>query len=168
VTRCIFLPKCYRYITTDTVPVNKPKIFWSEDESKDNINQEAFEDEFFTYGKIKEVFREINTFVNCMHYNKQYMYHPDLQNNRFESATLMIDTYCTAKIPKVIHISDYPYDKAMPWFNFKSGVVATDIQELVNNNRAEVPGLANIISEKGNRLIAHRILEIIRENNWDV
>jgi hypothetical protein len=166
--RYMFLPKCNRDVAVDSVPENKSRIFWSENNFKDHIDQETFEDEFFSSGKIKELFGDANTFVECMHSHKQYLYHPDLQNNRYEAATLMIDSYCAARIPKVIHISDYPYDKAMPWFKFTSGVIGTDIQELVTQHRDLAVSLVNNISEEGNRLIANRIVTTIRENNWHV
>jgi hypothetical protein len=164
--RYMFLPKCNRDITMDTVPENKSKILWTEADSEQD-SQELFENEFFSYGKIKEVFGTPETFIECIHYYKNYLYHPDLQRNRFESATLMVDTYCAARVPKVIHISEYPYDKGMPWFSFKSGIVAKDVSDISMHHYA--PGTnPNNISDEGNRLIAERLVEIIKQNNWHV
>ena len=163
----MFLPKCNRDITMDTVPENKAKIIWSEVIPPDQINQTTFENEFFSYGKIKEVFKDPEIFIECMHYYKNYLYHPDLQRNRFESATLMVDTYCSAKIPKTIHISDYPYHIPMPWFRFKSGIVSQELSDL--SNRYYNPGgTPNNITDEGNCLIADKIVEIIDRNNWRV
>ena len=56
--RYMFLPKCNRDITVDTIPENKSKILWSESDADIQIDQQMFENEFFTYGKIKEVFEK--------------------------------------------------------------------------------------------------------------
>jgi hypothetical protein len=162
----MFLPKCNRDITIDTIPESKSVVLWSENDEK-QATPETFKDEFFTYGKIKEVFGTTETFVECINYYKKYMYHPDLQRNRFESATLMVDTYCLSQVPKVIHISDYPYDKAMPWFGFKSGIIASEVAELANTYY-DSHSNPNNISDEGNVLIANRLVEIIKENNWNV
>jgi hypothetical protein len=164
--RYMFLPKCNRDITMDTVPENKSKILWSE-YNENQITQESFENEFFSYGKIKEVFKTPEEFINCIYYYKTYLHHPDLQRNRFESATLMVDTYCASRVSKVIHISDYPYEKRMPWFSFKSGVLANDVAELASQYY-ESGTNPNNINNEGNRLIANRLVEIIKQNNWHV
>ena len=165
--RYMFLPKCNRDITVDTIPENKSKILWSESDADIQIDQQMFENEFFTYGKIKEVFETPKIFIECMHYYKNYLHHPDLQRKRFEAATLMVDTYCSAKIPYTIHISDYPYHIAMPWFNFKSGIVSKEIAELVKTHYNTDPN-PNNITDEGNCLIADKIIEIIKKNNWNV
>lgn len=165
----MFLPKCNRDLSMDSVPENKAKILWSESGDIDDNNIEHFESEFFSYGKIKEVFQTPENFIQSMKTYKEYFYHPDLQRNRFESATYMVDAYCLARVPKVIHISDYDYKLVMPWFSFKSGIIADDIQQLVNDNYiGGNPSLPNNITIEGNKLVADKIIETIYKNNWHV
>ena len=164
----MFLPKCNRDISIDIVPEKKSKIFWSEDNADEHINQQMFEDEFFTYGKIKEVFETPEIFIECMHHYKNYLYHPDLQRNRYEAATLMVDAFCSARVPRTIHISNYPYHMVMPWFSFKSGIISKEIAELVDTYCNDSSNNPNNITDEGNQLIADKIIELIKENNWNV
>lgn len=161
--RYVFLPKCNRDVAINVVPENKSKILWSEDDDESNISYEGFEKEFFGYGKIKEVFGDTNNFIECMHYYRQYLTdeHHQLICNRYESAKFMIDAWCSVKCPKVIHIDSGTYQ--MPWFNFKSGISAPEIVEIIKNNRDKNP---NMISDEGNILIANKLLDIMQHQKF--
>jgi hypothetical protein len=164
--RYLFLPKCKRDVSVNSIPENKADILWDEDDSRLKVSPEEFEKQF-SYGQIPQVFGNMETFINCMRLHKQFLHHVDLAKNRYEGAKCLIDLYCLQKIPKVIHIIDPHQEKIGEWFKFQSGIVNYDIGHLTEKHRYTGPGQhPNNISDEGNKLIAEKILEIIKTNKW--
>jgi hypothetical protein len=163
--RYIFLPSCDRDISVDAVPTNKANVLWSESDNRKNVSTEEFENEFFTYSKIKEVFKDVDTFVETMRLNKQFLYHPDLVKNRYEGARCLIDLYCLQKVPKVIHVIDHYQEKIGTWFKFQSGIVDYELGKVAKKYYSS--GRPNNLSDEGNIIIAEKIIKIIKDNGWD-
>jgi hypothetical protein len=163
--RYIFLPNCNRDIAINSIPEDKSKIFWSEliEKQNSNITKEDFTNEFFSYGGIKEVFKTEENFINAMKILKTYFRDKEgiLYKNRYESAKLMIDSWCLSKCPKVIHVDSRQY--SMPWFKYQSGIENYDINEICFKNSGN---LGNAISKEGNILIANELFKILKENNY--
>lgn len=154
----IFLPKCERDIAINVIPENKAKILWSEDK-KEPISDIEFEREFFTYGKIKEVFKDTETFVQTLTLYKEFLYHPDLQMNRFQGSLILIDAFCRTKVPRTIHVG---VDKLLPpWFKFSSGENHQDLVSIMLDQFAL--GLDNNLSLEGNKIMAEAIINKIQK-----
>ena len=163
--RYIFLPSCDRDISINAVPENKSNILWSERDDRKNVTPEEFENEFFSYGKIKEVFEDPAVFAETMRLNKKFLSHPDLVKNRYEGARYLIDLYCLKKIPKVIHAIDHYQEKIGPWFEFQSGIVDYELGKIAKKHYS--PGVPNNLTNKGNNLMADKIVEIINKQGWN-
>lgn len=116
----IFLPKCNRDVSINTVPSKKSTYFWSERNS-DPVSEEEFKEIFFSYGGIREVFENPDNYITSMTHYKEYFYHPDLMTNRFQANLLLIDNYLfNNNIPSFHAI----HPKVKPnWMHFQSGVV---------------------------------------------
>jgi hypothetical protein len=186
---CIFLPSCKRDIWVGANPLNKAINIWKNktnnqlaaEKAKDAIHYAEDAEElsalnaFFQksnsgpLGSLTTVFPDIDTFINTMALQREYLYHPDLEMNRTNGALIQIDQYITAmKIP-AIHV--YNTQRIPPWFKFTSGIEAPDIQELVFNTRPptvtgrqRLPSeawLPNNISPEGQLLIADALIEKI-------
>jgi hypothetical protein len=162
--RYIFLPSCNRDVSVNSVPTNKAVALWSENSSSKRVTPEEFEKEF-SYGKIKEVFGDMDTFIKTMQLNKQFLYHPDLVKNRYEGARCLIDSYCLQKIPKVIHVIDYHQENLGNWFKFQSGIVNYELGKI--SEKYYKPGIhPNNITDEGNKVMANKIVEIIENQKW--
>jgi hypothetical protein len=95
--------------------------------------------------------------------NKKYMYHPDLQMNRFTGALTQIDQYLNYKKIPVVHcmsnLKHYP-----PWFKFTSGVVESDIWKLQYDRQYSVGSESdNSVNTEGNKIIFSSLLNLIEE-----
>jgi hypothetical protein len=163
----MFLPYCKRDISSKAIPENKAKVLWSESSHNKEVKKEEFEQEFGF--RIKEIFGTMEEFINCMHYYKQYLHHPDLAKNRYEGARQLIDLYCLKKLPNVIHVIS-PWDRqTIPqWFKFQSGIVDYEIGKLTKKYResGHVANRMNNISKEGNELVAEKLVELITDNKW--
>ena len=150
--RYIFLPTCRRDVDITDIGHRKADYIWNS-KTADKTELAQAKDEYFSYGGIKETFGEIETFVDTMGLYHEFLYHPDLQMNRFYGALAQIDQYvATMKIP-TIHIYDR---KVIPsWFKFSSGLITPDIDDLC----AELyqPGLPNNISAEGQTIVADQL-----------
>jgi hypothetical protein len=95
--------------------------------------------------------------------NKKYMYHPDLQMNRFMGALTQIDQYLNYKKIPVVHcignLKHYP-----PWFKFTSGVVESDLWRLQYDKQYSTGGESdNSVNPEGNKIIFSSLLKLIEE-----
>ena len=163
--RYIFLPLCNRDIAVNVIPTNKANVLWSEGGNRKNITPEEFEKEF-TYGKIKEVFGDMDTFIKTMQLNKKFLYHQDLVKNRYEGARCLIDSYCLQKIPKVIHVIDYHQENIGNWFKFQSGIVNYELGKISEKHYDQNTN-PNNLSNEGNRIMSDKIIEIIEGQGWN-
>ena len=151
----LFLPGCHRDITTRELQ-DKAAYLWR------NIGENASElarakNDYFSYGGIKEKFVNIENFLQTIHVYKEHLYHPDLAMNRFTGALIQIDQYVTKMNIPCIHI---PTKNKIPtWFEFSSGIVAKEVEELCQNYY-EI-GLPNNITSTGQKVIADKLIEEI-------
>ena len=95
--------------------------------------------------------------------HKKYLYHHDLQMNRYYGALMQIDQYLKFKNIPVVHCLGKPhwYPK---WFTFETGVVDSEIYKL----RHEITGhyalsneSDNNMTPKGNQLVFDLMLPLI-------
>ena len=99
--------------------------------------------------------------VNALVLNKKYLYHPDLQRNRYHGALIQIDQYLTAKQIPVVHCLE---KHEMPnWFEFTSGIVDTDIYNWGSDPQYSVrfSESDNCINAAGNQLIFKKLVTLI-------
>ena len=87
------------------------------------------------------------------HFNK------DVNRNRFHGALSLIDDYVYAKKIPAIHVI---HDHIPGWFNFKSGVVDTDIWNIEKGFSESFNKSVNGISEEGNSLIFNKIISLVQ------
>jgi len=123
----IFLPRCHRDISISTVPSKKAQYFWSEKDDQP-IDKESFENIFFSYGGIKEVFETAEAYVDAVTTYKEFFYHPDLLINRYQATLMLIDSYLYNQNIPSLHIIN---PKSKPsWFKFQSGQEANYLSML--------------------------------------
>lgn len=151
----IFLPKCARDVSVHDAGIRKAARLWNQNPAQEAI--EAVKKDYFSYGKIKEVFGDIETFVHTMSLYTEYLHHPDLQMNRFIGSLVQIDQYLAAKNIPAIHV--YTGNKLPSWFSFSNGRIATDVQALTETHYAI--GLPNNVSVEGQVAIAYRLAKHI-------
>jgi len=92
---------------------------------------------------------------------KKYMYHYDLQQNRYYGALIQIDQYCFAKNIKVIHCLGKPswYPN---WFKFSSGLIDRELGLLQKSQYYDRYSKSdNGVNEEGNSIMFNRIVELI-------
>jgi hypothetical protein len=94
---------------------------------------------------------------------KRYMYHPDLQMNRFIGALTQVDQYLNYKKIPVVHcignLKHYP-----PWFKFTSGVVESKLWKIQYNKQYSIGSESdNSVNPEGNKLIFASLLNLIEE-----
>ena len=80
----LFMPGCNRDLNISAIPRKKAKVLW-KDESEGEIHdsQESFEKYFFRpEDKIKDRFKDSDTFIQCMTLYKEFLYDPILHYNR--------------------------------------------------------------------------------------
>jgi hypothetical protein len=147
----VFLPKCARDVSIYDAGIRKAARLWDQNPTQEAI--EATKEKYFSYGNIKEVFEDIETFVSTMTLNQEYLYHPDLQMNRFIGALVQIDQYLVAKKIPAIHI--YSENHIPSWFSFNSGIIANDVQILINTYNKS--GFPNNLSAEGQQMIAFHL-----------
>lgn len=115
----IFLPRCTRDITLESVKPKKANILWTERAHDEIPTYHEFKKEFFNYGGIDKVFKTTENFVESVHTMREYFYHPDLAVNRFQASMLAIDSFLLANNIPVLH-SVFP-DHTPDWLKPKSG-----------------------------------------------
>lgn len=143
----VFLPKCARDVAVNDAGIRKAAKLWDQTPTQEAI--ETLKEDYFAYGRIKEVFGDIETFVSTMSLYQEYLYHPDLHLNRFTGALVQIDQYLEARKIPAIHV--FAKNQIPNWFSFKSGMIAPDIQDLTNTTYREL-GLPNNISVEGQQM----------------
>jgi hypothetical protein len=157
----IFLPNCSRDVSISNVPSRKAKYFWTEGKS-DQVSSDKFENEFFTYGKIKEVFDTPEEYIDAMTHLKEYFYHPDLFSNRFYSALQSIDNYLENKKIKSYHVIHPKLVIQHNWLKFNSGSIDYALALMPNT-----VGLPNNYSVEQNKLIGDKLINWInKEYGW--
>ena len=145
----LFLPGARRDVDITDIGQRKASYLW-EEKSTDNESLESFRNDYFSYGGIKENFKEIELFVAAMGLYHEFLYHPDLQMNRFYGALCQIDQYVTNKHIPTVHIYN---SKAIPsWFKFSSGVIADDVETACKTYYKI--GYPNNVSLEGQSVIA--------------
>lgn len=151
----IFLPRCKRDISINTVPLKKAKYFWTEADYTP-VTKERFEEIFFSYGKIKEVFETSENYVDAVTSYREFFYHPDLMTNRYQSTLLMIDNYLSSKKIPSYHVI---HPKCLPnWMSIQSGALNTDFLMF-----PYFSGYNNITLEQ-NKIIAETLITWIDKN----
>lgn len=115
------------------------------------------------HSKMLSKFKDAGTFYDVISKYKEYLYHPDLQLNRFYGSLIQIDQYLTAKNIPAIHI----VNNSIPqWFKFTSGIIDQTINLIIKQHSLK-PGewFVNCISKDGNMLVAKRLKELVEELN---
>jgi hypothetical protein len=153
----VFLPSCQRDLTLHELN-SKAFYLWREI-SDDSTELAKAKEQYFAYGGIKETFQDIKTFMDTISLYKKFLYHPDLNMNRYLGALVQTDQYITAKQIPCIHL---PIKEHIPhWFKFTSGMVSYDLPELEKKYR-EIR-FPNNISVEGQHVIADRLIKKIDE-----
>jgi hypothetical protein len=86
----------------------------------------------------------------------------EMLNNRFYSTLMHIDAYLVAKQIFTIHVADPRY--IPKWFRFQSGRNHGGILKIMQEQYRE--DATNNISDSGNKQIAHKLVQAIREHNF--
>lgn len=145
----LFLPGSDRDIGMNAIDNSKAEYLFT-DFSKTN------------HPKFIDIFKNEQTFLEIFLNFKNYLYHPDLQMNRFLGALSQIDQYLyTRQIPS-IHVV---IKKTIPnWFTFKSGIVDTVTIDIANACAVKKgEWFVNAITKEGNLLIAQRLTGLAEE-----
>lgn len=154
--RFIFVPKCSRDVDITDVGDRKAFYLW-RDKGQDEHELVSVKEDYFNYGGIKETFEDAERFVNTFGLYHEYLYHPDLQMNRFYGALAQVDQYITHhKIP-TIHVCNNKHIPA--WFKFSNGIIATDVDDSCKAHYK--PGYPNNISLEGQKVITDQLISHI-------
>jgi hypothetical protein len=94
---------------------------------------------------------------------RKYMYHPDLQLNRYYGALMQIDSYLHNKKIPCVHF--FSKDQWYPsWYTITSGPVDLSMRELYKDNSQYNIGYqqsANAMNAEGNKIIFDKIKELL-------
>lgn len=163
---------CFELLKTFSVAPQ----FWEKDVSTfDGEKRRAFiewcagnQDVVKNLMKEKEEFKnEIEYFLglfDALNLNKKYLYHHDLQMNRYYGALIQIDQYLSFKNIPVVHCLGKPWWYPN-WFRFTSGVTDSEIYKLqheVTGHYATVKESDNNMNEEGNRIAFELIMPLIK------
>lgn len=112
--------------------------------------------------KFVDIFKNEENFLDVFLNFKNYLYHPDLQMNRFIGALSQIDQYLYTRQIPTIHVV---IKKTIPdWFKFKSGIVDNISMDLANKCAVKKgEWFVNCINKEGNLLIAQRLTGLAEE-----
>lgn len=148
----LFLPDCDRDIGLNNVYETRIQYLFDE------WNRNFFQTH---HKKFVDRFEKPEVFYQLMQDYKKFLYHPDLQNNRFYGSLIQIDQYLTAKRIPVIHIAN----KSIPaWFSFTSGIVNTSVNEILKEHKVPLDQWeANGLTKEGNQLVAKQLTELAEE-----
>jgi hypothetical protein len=122
---------------------------------------------------IKQLIKEKNEFAedvnfyielfDTMELHKKYLYHHDLQMNRYHGALIQIDQYLKFKKIPVVHCLGpkfwYPN-----WFTFESGVIDSEIYKLqheISGHYAQFADSENNMTETGNQIAFDLMIPLI-------
>jgi hypothetical protein len=125
------------------------------------LNVENLDNDFtkFHTPKFKDLFGSTGKLIEVYETYKQFLYHPDLELNRYYGSLLQIDQYLLYKQVKTIHV--LADSCAIPeWFKF-SGVVDNSIMKLIQQHPQTNPFFVNCITKEANILVANKLIDII-------
>ena len=130
-------------------------------------NKDWYEDDILSFNNwleeegIETIAADYAELIDALVLNKKYLYHPDLQRNRYYGALIQIDQYLTHNRIPVIHCLE---KHGIPtWFNFSSGVVDTELYKIYNNPCYSVKFAEsdNCINEAGNEIMFNKLQTMI-------
>lgn len=149
--------------------------FWEDEiRGQTNKNREAFLE--WSNGNtdfIKDVMKENQELKSEIDYylglfdslslHKKYLYHHDLQMNRYYGSLMQIDQYLKFKNIPVVHCLGKPfwYPK---WFKFETGITNSEIYKLRHEETgyyAVQKESDNSMNEEGNQIAFDRMLPLI-------
>jgi hypothetical protein len=164
-----FIPKCNRDLRISTIPENKVKYLWNENNS-DLMSPQAFEEKYFDPNSgIKKIFGTIDNFVNCMTYYREYLWDPDAEKYRYEAFLMAVDDYCLKKVKLTIHVMRPKFK--VSWFDFKSGIESIEIanfvesfKKILNTTGTTEKILPNGLTVAGNLFVADELTKLIKQH----
>jgi hypothetical protein len=95
--------------------------------------------------------------------NKKYLYHHDLQMNRYYGALIQIDQYLKARNIPAVHCLGKPFWYPS-WFKFSSGITNSEIFKLqheITGHHASFKESENSMSIEGNQMAFDLLLPLI-------
>jgi len=110
--------------------------------------------------------QEVNYWLglfDVLELNKKYLYHHDLQMNRYHGTLIQIDQYLTAKNIPAVHCLGKPFWYPN-WFKFSSGVTNSGIQKLkheITGHYVSFKESENNLSIEGNQIAFDLLLPLI-------
>lgn len=116
----------------------------------------------------KELSNEVEYFLglfDALELMKKYLYHHDLQMNRYYGALIQIDQYLKFKNIPVVHCLGKPYWYPK-WFKFETGVSDSEIYKLqheVTGYYAYAVDSENNMNEEGNQIAFDMIMPLIKQ-----
>jgi hypothetical protein len=148
----IFLPDCDRDISVHLLSNQRAEYLFSDwNNNFTKIHHKKFVDKF----------KNPDTLLETMKFFKNYLYHPELQSNRFYGSLIQIDQYLTSKNIPCVHVVT---KNLLPtWFKF-SGKTDYEIMKIVTenaNNKGE--WFVNGVTKQGNILIFEKLKVLIQE-----
>lgn len=133
------------------------------DKSDDNLDHDFDAVELWYRDELEGENRPIDRqeFVRAMGLMKKYLFHPDLQLNRYYGALTQIDKYLVSKNISVVHCVGekhwYP-----SWFKFRSGI--TD-ESYIHSVKADhfigYKNSPNVLNAEGNFKVISKLIELI-------
>lgn len=154
----IFIPNADRDMSIRQISNNKSQYFFQE-------HMNAYHQ--LHHKKFVELFGDAKELESAITHLKEYFYHPDLQMNRFYGSLIQIDQYLTSKSIPALHIIS---QNTIPsWFKFSSGIVDTEIMQLIHNYELK-PGewFVNVMNKEGNIAVANKILKLVEEVRFEL
>lgn len=130
-------------------------------------NKTWYEEDILTFNtwleesSIQYTLADYAELINALVLNKKYLYHPDLQRNRYYGALIQIDQYLTHTQIPVIHCLE---KHGIPtWFKFTSGLVNTDLYKVYNDPAYSVKFAEsdNRIDSNGNEVMFNKLVAMI-------
>jgi hypothetical protein len=165
----LFIPNCKMDFNISEDPDRKAEILWSQElilqmtpptENEDQMYAEKYKESLQYRKNFSSVFKTPQDFATCLKNFKKYLYHQDLQQNRFEGALTLIDQYCAARVPIVVHSID---KKRLPawWTGFKSGVLGEELNVIENQYRQT--SQPNCLNPEGHKRMGAEVIRLILE-----
>lgn len=148
----IFVPNADRDLSIRQISNSKSNYIFKEHLDKyHKVHHQKFVDLFKTPEELEAAFT----------YMRTYFYHQDLQLNRFYGSLIQIDQYLISKNIPAIHVV---MPNSLPsWFEFKSGIVDTEIMEIIKEYQlSHGQWFVNMITKEGNELVAERLTALWR------
>jgi hypothetical protein len=140
---CVFLPNCNRDISM--LKIDEERIDYLSEHDMDFAN---------VFGSTKNLKDTLRTY-------QSHFYNSDLHNNRFVAAAQQIVDYLAVKNVVAVHIlhsRQFP-----PFLSFGKGIVnIDDITNVFKLHEKKRPFFHNCISKEGNKIVADKLIEILR------